>query len=135
MPHNWQGLYDLQMILYLLRSDPAVLAKVLNEAIQNIDSCMKTITVLSVNIDKTNYVIFQSKQKKSIQDLSLLIDDKWINRKQQIKLLGVLLDENLSWKPLINYVCYKISKPIVCPAVKMFCCCFTRSFQNVCDAL
>jgi hypothetical protein len=56
---------------------------------------MKT-NKLSVNIDKTNYVIFQSKQKESIQDLSLLIDDKLIIRKQQIKLLGVLLDENLS---------------------------------------
>jgi hypothetical protein len=77
-----------------------VLAKVLNEAIENIDSCMKT--ELSVNIDKTNYVIFQSKQKKSIQDLSLLIDDKLVIRKQQIKLLGVLLDENLSWKPHVN---------------------------------
>ena len=102
MPHNWQGLYDLQMILYLLQSDPAVLAKVLNEAIQNIDSCMKTNTELSVDINKTNYVIFQSKQKKSIQDLSLLIYDKLIIRKQQIKLLGVLLDENLSWKPHVN---------------------------------
>jgi hypothetical protein len=81
---------------------------------------MKTNTELSLNIDKTNYVIFQSKQKKSIQDLSLLIDDKLIIRKQQIKLLGVLLDENLSWKPHINDVCCKISKPIVCPAVKMY---------------
>jgi hypothetical protein len=77
-----------------------VLAKVLNEAIENIDSCMKT--ELSVNIDKTNYVIFQSKQKKSIQDLSPLIDDKLLIRKQKIKLLGVLLDENLSWKPHVN---------------------------------
>jgi hypothetical protein len=80
MPHNWQGLYDLQMILYLLQSDPAVLAKVLNEAIQNIDSCMKTNTELSVNIDKTNYIIFQSKQKKNIKNLSLLIDDKLVIR-------------------------------------------------------
>ena len=80
MPHNWQGLYDSQMILV------SVTPK----------------TELSVNIDKTNYVIFQSKQKKSIQDLSLLIDDKLLIRKQQIKLLGVLLDENLSWKPHVN---------------------------------
>ena len=55
-------------------SDPAVLVTVLNEAIQNIDLWMKT-NKLSVNIDKTNYVIFQSKQKKIRQDLSLSIDD------------------------------------------------------------
>jgi hypothetical protein len=75
----------------------------MHEAIQNFDSCMKNNTELSVNnINKTIYVIFQSKQKKSIQDLSLLIDDKLIIRKQQIKFLGVLLDENLSWKPHVN---------------------------------
>jgi hypothetical protein len=72
-------------------SDPAVLVTVLNEAIQNIDLWMKT-NKLSVNIDKTNYIIFQSKQKKITQDLS---------RKQQVKFLGVNLDENLSWKPHI----------------------------------
>ena len=66
----------------------------------------------SINIDKTNYVIFQSTQKKITQDLSLSIDDKLIIRKQQVKFLGVLLDENLSWKPHINYVCNKISKSI-----------------------
>ena len=42
-------------------SDPAVLVTVLNEAIQNIDLWLK-INKLSVNIEKTNYVIFQSKQ-------------------------------------------------------------------------
>jgi hypothetical protein len=92
-------------------SDPAVLVTVLNEAIQNIDLWIKT-NKLSINIDKTNYVIFQSKQKKITQDLSLSIDDKLITRKQQVKFLGVLLDENLSWKPHINYVCNKISKSI-----------------------
>jgi hypothetical protein len=92
-------------------SDPAVLVTVLNEAIQNIDLWMKT-NKLSVNIDKTNYIIFQSKQKKITQDLSLSIDDKLITRKQQVKFLGVLLDENLSWKPHINYVCNKISKSV-----------------------
>jgi hypothetical protein len=44
--------------------------------------------------------------------LSLSIDDKLITRKQQVKFLGVLLDENLSWKPHIDYVCNKISKSI-----------------------
>ena len=72
---------------------------------------MKT-NKLSVNIDRTNYVIFQSKQKKITQDLSLSIDDKLITRKQQVKFLGVLLDQNLSWKPHINYVCNMISKSI-----------------------
>ena len=67
---------------------------------------------LSVNVDKTYYVISQSKQKKSTQDFFLSIDDKLITRKQQVKFLGVLLNENLSWKPHINHIRKKISKSI-----------------------
>ena len=68
---------------------------------------------LSVNVDKTYYVIFQPKTKKSTQDFSLSIDDKLITRyKQHVKFLDVLLDENLSWKPHINYICKKISQSL-----------------------
>ncbi len=92
-------------------SDPIVLATVLNEASLNISTWMKA-NKLSVNIDKTNYIIFQPTQKKSTYEILLLLDDRLITQKKQIKFLGVLLDENLSWKPHINYVCKKISKSI-----------------------
>ena len=92
-------------------SDPIVLATVLNEALLNISTWMKA-NKLSVNIDKTNYIIFQPTQKKSMYEILLLLDDRLITQKKQIKFLGVLLDENLSWKPHINYVCKKVSKSI-----------------------
>ncbi len=93
-------------------SDPIVLATVLNEALLNISTWMKA-NKLSVNIDKTNYIIFQPTQKKSCTyEILLLLDDRLITQKKQIKFLGVLLDENLSWKPHINYVCKKVSKSI-----------------------
>jgi hypothetical protein len=92
-------------------SDPIVLATVLNEALLNISTWMKA-NKLSVNIDKTNYIIFQPTQKKSTYEILLLLDDRLITQKKQIKFLGVLLDENLSWKPHINYVCKKVSKSI-----------------------
>ena len=92
-------------------SDPIVLATVLNEALLNISTWMKA-NKLSVNIDKTNYIIFQPTQKKSTYEIILLLDDRLITQKKQIKFLGVLLDENRSWKPHINYVCKKVSKSI-----------------------
>ena len=73
MPHNWQGLYDLQMILSVTPVPQCWPKLVLNEPIQNIDSCMKTNTELSVNIHKTNYVIFQSKQLTNRTTVELLI--------------------------------------------------------------
>jgi hypothetical protein len=51
---------------------------------------------LSINIDKTYHVIFQTKQKKTSYDIPILIDGTWLARKKQVNFLGVLLDENLS---------------------------------------
>ena len=92
-------------------SDPEVLAAVLNEALQNIGSWMRA-NKLSLNIDKTDYVIFHSRHKKSSYDISLLLDNKCITRKTRVRFLGFFLDENLTWKPHINHVCKKISKSI-----------------------
>ena len=60
---------------------------------------MKTNTELSVNIDKTNYVIFQSKQKKSIQDLSLLINWWQID---QLKTTDKIAWCPAGWKPFME---------------------------------
>ena len=39
-----------------------------------------------------------------------MIDDKIVKRKKVNKFLGVLVDENLSWNPHIDYIESKISK-------------------------
>ena len=92
-------------------SDPVVLAAVLNEALQSIGSWMRA-NKLSVNIDKTDYVIFHSRHKKVSYDIYLSFDDKCITRKPKVKFPGFFLDENLTWKPHISHVCKKISKSI-----------------------
>ena len=45
-------------------SDPVMLASVINEALENISLWMRA-NKLSVNTDKTYYVIFKSKQKEN----------------------------------------------------------------------
>ena len=67
-------------------SDPVVLAAVLNEALQSIGSWMRA-NKLSVNIDKTAYVIFHSRHKKVSYDISLSFEDKCITRKPKVKVI------------------------------------------------
>ena len=64
---------------------------------------------LSVNISKSNYIVFKPRQKKQMFDFNLKINNKKIN-KIEVCFLGVILDENLSWKAHISYVAHKISK-------------------------
>ena len=68
---------------------------------------------LSINVSKTKYTLFHSANKKDKIPLELpllKIDNNKIERETSIKFLGVILDENISWKKHIETVENKISK-------------------------
>ena len=68
---------------------------------------------LSINIKKTKYIIFRSRQKSlNHPNLMIRINNELIERKQSIKFLGVIFDENLSWKEHIKTIASKISRTI-----------------------
>ena len=92
-------------------SNAIQLFSILNEELRKVDAWMKS-NRLSVNIKKTNYVIFKSKQKRVNANLSLYYNNNPLKKEQFTKFLGVYIDENLSWIPYINHVCLKISKSI-----------------------
>ena len=60
---------------------------------------------LSLNIDKTNFVIFHHPQKKIRHSLKIRIYDKIIKHVNS-KFLGIMIDSNLNWKHHI----YEVSK-------------------------
>ena len=53
---------------------------------------------LALIVDKTNFVIFHSQQRKLTDHIVLNIGNKKIKQESYVKFLGVLLDSNLSWK-------------------------------------
>ena len=68
---------------------------------------------LSLNAKKTKYILFHKPRKKIPLNLpSLKINDFEITREQSIKFLGVLIDENLTWKNHIYLLENKIAKNI-----------------------
>ena len=68
---------------------------------------------LSLNVDKTNFMVFSSNCKKSNKcNIQIKINDINIERVSYTKFLGVLLDENLSWCEHIRSIENKISRNI-----------------------
>ena len=67
---------------------------------QELDKCCVWFkaNTLSLNVDKTNYIIFKNRHSNRVyNDLNICIDGTNISRVSHTKFLGVILDESLTW--------------------------------------
>ena len=68
---------------------------------------------LSLNVAKTNYIIFCDPRKKyNSSAAKLLINGNVINQIKYAKFLGIYIDEHLNWKEHIKQVSSKVAKNI-----------------------
>lgn len=87
----------------------------IREANEELSSISKWFQMnkLSLNINKSNFIIFCNKNKKyAKEEAKLFIDNIRINQVPIVKFLGVIVDEKLTWKHHIQFVCKKIIKSI-----------------------
>jgi hypothetical protein len=59
---------------------------------------------LSINSSKTKFVIFKSKNKLLNTEVTLKINNDFLQQVLFIKFLGVIIDQNLTWKNHISSV-------------------------------
>ena len=64
---------------------------------------------LSLNIKKTNIIIFKTKRKKT-GNIIVKINDTEIKHVESNKFLGIYIDSNLTWKAHINHIVNKVAK-------------------------
>ena len=65
---------------------------------------------LSLNVTKTNFIIFNAKRSQIVNDFKELhLGNQHINRVRCTKFLGIFIDEDLDWSDHIDYVAKKIS--------------------------
>ena len=72
------------------------------------------INRLSINFEKTNYMIIKSNKKKA-KTFKVKLPNKdgseyTLEKKHCIKYLGVLIDDTISWNYHISYTCLRISR-------------------------
>ena len=70
------------------------------------------VNKLSINISKSQYMIFQSSKKNSITKENLFINGTMIRKVESTKFLGVVIDSKLSWSEHIHHIKNKISKKV-----------------------
>ena len=108
------------LLMYLFADDTTVFITSANYI--NLTVCMSTeltylsewlnANLLSLNIKKTSYIIFSGPRKIIPEDLSssVVINNCPIKRVSQVKFLGIIIDEHLTWHPHILLVKNKIAK-------------------------
>ena len=100
--------------LFFEHKDISFLFSTVNRELQNINEWFIS-NKLSLNVKKTKFSIFHKASRRD--DLPLLLPKLFINnqvikRQSSIKFLGILLDENLSWKEHLKLTENKVAKNI-----------------------
>ena len=65
---------------------------------------------ISLNVAKTEFIIFRRKKKQLDFDLNLKMCGKKPQASSYVKYLGIYLDQYLDWSPHVNYLSHKLVK-------------------------
>ena len=85
------------------------LQSVVNRELKKVKMWLE-VNKLLLNIDKTNFIILKSPQHFSPETVSIKIGKFPIKPTCYVKFLGVLLDENLSWKYHLTELSKKLAR-------------------------
>ena len=97
--------------LFFSHKDLSILIETINVELNKLSEWFKA-NKRSINVQKSNYMIFRPRQKRQTFDLDLDINNHKIDHVKEVVFLGVLLDEHLSWTPHISHIAGNISKSI-----------------------
>ena len=85
---------------------------VLNCELESISTWLRA-NKLVLNMSQSNYMIMTSPRKTILtNNYTLCIDGHVIEGVSEYKFIGVVIDDRMTWKKHINYICNKIAKGI-----------------------
>ena len=92
-------------------SDPKILKRIMNSELKIIFEWL-CANRLSLNVSKTEFIIFRPPSKPLNERIVLRLNQTNIFESTKIKYLGVILDSRLTWKHHITELCKKLSRAV-----------------------
>ena len=99
------------MSLFFQHKDINILESLINSELEKVFNWL-CANKLSLNIDKSNFVIFRPIQRKLPKQVMLSINNQMLIQETSIRYLGVYIDYNISWKTHITNISKKIKRSI-----------------------
>ena len=104
--------------IYFEPYDLTQLQKIMNRELKKVKKWLDA-NRLALNIDKTNFVVFRPLRIKIPEPVTMRFGRQKIKRESCV---GILLDENLSWKFHINELSKKLSRTVgIFYKIRHFC--------------
>ena len=97
--------------MLLSHSSLETLSKRMNSDLKHLSQWLKA-KKLSLNVMKTELIIFHSSSKNADPSLKIILDGKRLIQTDTVKYLGVLLDDRFLWSKQINHVATKLNQAI-----------------------
>ena len=95
--------------IFLRRNNLATSATILNVELSHVSSWFNA-NKLTVYPAKSKFIIYHPRRKQfNSSGVDIFINSSLITRVQEDQFLGIIIHENLSWKPHISAVCGKES--------------------------
>jgi hypothetical protein len=113
LDHCCVTLFADDTVLYVSSKSTDTLQNLLNSDLQKLCYWLKE-NHLTVNIKKSKAMIIGSSQRlaKITSSLEFTIDNTRLDQVKSFKYLGVLINENLSWKEHVDHIKSKVNKKI-----------------------
>ena len=92
--------------IYYESEDLSNLIKIVNRELRLVKKWLKK----SLNIEKTNYIIFHSSSVNISSTVDIEIRKKRIKRVESVKFSGLFLEEHLNWKCYLNELSKKLAR-------------------------
>ena len=97
--------------IFLLGSDLQKLVREINRELELISEWFKA-DKLTLNIDKTYYIVFHRGRRKFKNNIELGINYMKIREAKSMKYLGVIIESKLNWIDHITYIKNKVARGI-----------------------
>ena len=109
---NYTSICLLTMQIYFLSIKRLIYQKViLTNELSEVHSWL-CANKLSLNINKSNFVLFHPIQRKIPKSVTLFINNQSLTEEHSITYLGIYIDSNLNWKSHINYIAKKVKRSV-----------------------
>jgi hypothetical protein len=112
-------LKDCDIIMYADDTSISVSGSTTEEVIDKMNNILKIVSDwlkfnrIALNKNKCKYIIFSNRQKKNlVKNVDIVIDDTIIENVDQIKYLGVIVDEKLDFSKNSELVIKKLNKKL-----------------------